>query len=63
MKGLEEANKKALSRAQKVQNYYLMPNDFSIDNGCLTPTLKLKRKVVLQKYKNEIESMYAIPKL
>ena len=44
MAGLKEANEKAISHAQKVQNFYLMPEDFSIDNGTLTPSLKLKRK-------------------
>lgn len=35
-----------------------MSEDFSIENGMLTPTLKLKRKEALKKYAAEIESMY-----
>ena len=59
MEGLQESNKKAISRAQMVQNFYLMPEDFSVENDCLTPSLKLKRKVASKKYEKEIEQMYS----
>lgn len=50
LEGLEKANKKAISRAQNVQNFYILPEDFSVENGALTPTMKLKRKEVSKKY-------------
>jgi long-chain acyl-CoA synthetase len=36
----------------------LLPREFSIDGGELTPKLSVKRKVVEQKYKDEIDRMY-----
>lgn len=63
MEGINQANEKAVSRAQRVQNFFLMPEDFSVENDCLTPSLKLKRKVAHKKYAAEIEQMYVNPKL
>jgi long-chain acyl-CoA synthetase len=40
-----------------------MAEDFSVENGTLTPTLKLKRKEVMNKYAAEIEAMYSKAKL
>ena len=37
----------------------LLEHDFSIERGELTPTMKVKRKVVNEKYRNEIEALYA----
>lgn len=42
--GLKQANEKAISRAQYVQDFIILSEDFSVDNGTLTATLKLKRK-------------------
>ena len=63
MKGIKQANQQAISRAQMVQYFYLMPEDFNVQNGMLTPSLKLKRGEVLKKYAIEIEKMYATSKL
>ena len=41
------------------QNFALLAEEWSIDNGLLTPTLKLKREVVEQKFKDQIESLYS----
>lgn len=61
-KSIEEVNSKAVSRAQQIRKWIVLMNDFSIDTGEFTPTMKLKRKFVSQKYSKEIESMYADPK-
>lgn len=57
-KGMKAANKKATSNAQIVQKWAWLPVDFSEKEGDLTPTLKLKRKVVVAKYADLIESLY-----
>lgn len=47
-----------LARVQTIKKFVIIPAEFSIDGGELTPTMKVKRKVVNQKYAREIESMY-----
>jgi long-subunit acyl-CoA synthetase (AMP-forming) len=56
--GIEAANAKAISRAQKISKFTILPVEFSVDGGELTPTMKLKRKVINEKYKAEIETLY-----
>lgn len=57
-KKIEENNKISISRAQYLRKYTLLPTDFSIEGGELTPTLKLKRNIAHQKYNDIIEKMY-----
>lgn len=47
-----------LSPFEQIKKYFLLNNEFSIDTGEYTPTLKLKRKFINEKYKNEIEKLY-----
>merc|ERR1712228_843887 len=47
-----------VSNAQKVQYYRILDNDFGVESGELTATMKLKRPVVAKKYHDVIESMY-----
>ena len=54
---LENLNK-SLSLVEKVKKFKLIKEEFTIDNGMLTPTLKLKRKKILEKYKEELEKLY-----
>lgn len=46
---------------EQIKKFVLLPKEFSIDGGELTPTLKLKRKEIYKKYASEIESIYATP--
>lgn len=43
---------------ETIKKFVLLPHDFSIDGGELTPTLKLRRKVIYEKYKQRIEDLY-----
>ena len=57
--GIQRANQFADSHAQFVQKVTLLPEDLSIPNGTLTPTLKLRRPAIEQKWPQEIAEMYA----
>ena len=48
----------SLARYEKVKKVALLPNELSVEGGELTPTLKIKRRVVEEKYKDVIESLY-----
>ena len=48
-----------LARYEKIQKFTLLPEPFSTENGEITPTLKIKRKVLERRYKTVIEKMYA----
>jgi len=56
--GVDQYNKRSVSRAQHVQKFYVVREEFSVDGGELTPTMKLKRKIVNEKYSSQIEAMY-----
>jgi long-chain acyl-CoA synthetase len=49
---------RGLASHEKVRRFLLVAEQFSIDKGEMTPTLKIKRKVVEQKFKDEIEALY-----
>jgi long-chain acyl-CoA synthetase len=48
----------SFSRYESVRKFTLVPEEFSQEAGELTPTLKLKRRVLLVRYADEIEKMY-----
>src|SRR6202011_1428743 len=48
-----------LAQYESIKRFALLPEDFTFDNGSLTFTLKLKRRVVEQQYAAVIESLYA----
>jgi len=54
---IDEANSK-VARVQQIKKFILLENEWTDSSGELTPTLKLKRNVIAERYKNEIESMY-----
>lgn len=56
-KVIDELNKD-LARYESIKYFEIVPDMFSVDGGELTPTLKLKRRVIDEKYTQLIESMY-----
>jgi long-chain acyl-CoA synthetase len=54
---IEEKNTNLQSYA-KIKKFSILPDDFTLEGGELTPTLKVKRKVVSEKYKKELEGLY-----
>lgn len=61
--GIDRANKKAISNAARIKAWFIVPTDFSIPGGELTPTLKVKRSVVTKKYAEKIQELYSRPEL
>lgn len=55
---IDENNANAISRAHSIRKFKVLPTDFSMEGEELTPTLKLKRKVVIEKYNEIIAQMY-----
>ena len=56
-KVIEKINKK-LTLLEKIKKIQLIDENFSIENGLMTPTMKVKRKKVTEKYKNLLENLY-----
>jgi long-chain acyl-CoA synthetase len=54
-----DAVNETLARVEQVKKFAILERPFGIDSGELTPTLKIKRKVVAQKYASQIDAMYA----
>ena len=54
---IEKTNNK-LTLLEKIKKIQLIDENFSIENGLMTPTMKVKRKKVTEKYKNQLEKLY-----
>ncbi len=44
---------------EQIKKFILLPNEFTIETGELTPTLKMKRKIIAKKYEKEINEIYS----
>jgi long-chain acyl-CoA synthetase len=60
--GLIEAHvgqvNESLSHAEQVKRFRILPEDFTVEAGTITPTMKIKRKPVHDRYADEIEAIY-----
>ncbi|OUX53457.1 MAG: long-chain fatty acid--CoA ligase [Pelagibacteraceae bacterium TMED287] len=54
---IENINKN-LTLIEKIKKFVLIYEEFTIENGMLTPTLKLKRKEIIRNYKQQLENLY-----
>ena len=54
---IEKVNKN-LTKIEKIKKFFISEEKFSIENGMVTPTMKLKRYKIIQKYKNNFENLY-----
>lgn len=57
--GIDAANKEAVSNAQKIQKWMIIPRDFSIPGGEIGPTMKVKRQHVVKMYQKQINKIYS----
>jgi long-chain acyl-CoA synthetase len=55
---VDEANK-AVSKAEAIRKFSVLPEDWTEEGGQMTPSLKLKRSVVMKQYEDAVEGLYA----
>lgn len=58
--GIDKANRQAVSNAQRIQKWMVIPKDFSIPGGEMGPTMKVKRIYVTKKYAGCIDKIYNV---
>jgi long-chain acyl-CoA synthetase len=57
-KAVDEANK-SVSKAESIRKFAVLEGDFTEENGYLTPSLKLKRNIVMRDFQDQVEELYA----
>ena len=57
-RAVDDANT-AVSRAESIRKFVILPEDWTEEGGQLTPSLKLKRNVVVRECKDEIAALFA----
>lgn len=58
-KGIDEEVNIHFSRGEQVRDFCIISRDFTLEDGELTPTLKIKRRIITEHFSAKIESMYA----
>jgi len=59
IQGVVDEVNEGRSRFEQIKRFEILPRDFTMDEGELTPTLKLKRRVVQERFAAELEALYA----
>ncbi len=59
IKGVIEKSTEDLPSYEQIKVFTVIPEEFTVTNGMLTPTIKLRRNKILEKYRKEIDAMYA----
>jgi long-chain acyl-CoA synthetase len=57
--GIVEETNQNLAKFEKLKRVLLVPDEFTPDNGALTPTMKLRRRVIEDRYRAQIDELYA----
>ena len=58
-KGIIEEYNQSFNHVEQIKRFELLPREWSIETGEMTPKLSLKRKVIMEKYKDAIERIYS----
>lgn len=56
--GIAEEVNQNLARFEKLKRVLLVPEEFTAENGALTPTMKLRRRVIEERYRRQIDDLY-----
>ncbi|MEA3190085.1 MAG: long-chain acyl-CoA synthetase [Thermoplasmata archaeon] len=56
-----EAVNARLARYEQVKKFWIVPGEWSVESGELTPTLKLRRRIIQQKFASSIDKLYPVP--
>jgi long-chain acyl-CoA synthetase len=59
-RAVDEANK-SVSKAESIRKFAILEGDFTEENGYLTPSMKLKRNIVMRDFHDDVEALYAAP--
>jgi long-chain acyl-CoA synthetase len=59
VQGIVDEVNRPRSRFEQVKRFVILPRDFTLDDGELTPTLKLRRRAVLEHFEDDVERLYS----
>ena len=57
-RAVDDANR-SVSKAESIRKFTILEGDFTEDNGYLTPSLKLKRNLVMKDFHDQVEALYS----